>query len=304
MFELSLGAKALLVFVAALLAGSGIVILALDYFQKAPQSIRAVKRIYFSWFLILVLYVGPLLLGRLPFMIAVAILSIACFREFAKAIELWKHLEFYRVVCLCIVLINLVAYWAWYDLFMTMPLFFACLIFLIPVFQDRAEGMIQTSCLSIFGMLYFGWFLSHLSYLYNFPDPVAHILYLTILVELNDVSAYVCGKLFGKIPLAPNVSPNKTVEGMVGGVLATLILSFALSFAVPVLSRSHLPVLGLLIALGGVGGDLIISFIKRDLQIKDIGYFFPGHGGVLDRFDSLIFVAPIYFHYVDYFFIP
>ena len=128
---------------------------------------------------------------------------------------------------------------------------------------------------------------------------VLYILYLTI---FNDFMQYVFGKSFGKHAITPKVSPHKTWEGFVGGVFSTGIISiWAAPFLTP-LSAVEGFVVGLGLACCGFLGDIVMSSLKRDLGIKDTGTILPGHGGILDRVDSLIFTAPLFFHYISYFY--
>jgi phosphatidate cytidylyltransferase len=124
-------------------------------------------------------------------------------------------------------------------------------------------------------------------------------------VELNDVFAFIVGKTLGRRKLIPNTSPNKTIAGAVGALVLTTLLVMGIGpfvFQGTVLaSWVHLAILGVLISILGQFGDLILSSIKRDLGIKDMAATIPGHGGLLDRFDSVILVAPAVFHYVNYF---
>jgi phosphatidate cytidylyltransferase len=127
---------------------------------------------------------------------------------------------------------------------------------------------------------------------------------LILCVELNDVFAYITGKTLGRAKLAPNTSPNKTVAGALGALVLTTGLAAGLGGIVFAGTRidtwPRLITLGLIVSVTGQLGDLTLSSIKRDLGIKDWAATFPGHGGLLDRFNSLLFAAPAVFHYVGY----
>jgi phosphatidate cytidylyltransferase len=131
------------------------------------------------------------------------------------------------------------------------------------------------------------------------------LLWLILCIELNDVFAYVVGKTLGRARLAPNTSPNKTVAGALGALLLTTALAAGLGAIVFAGTAIHTPLklitLGAILSFTGQLGDLTLSSIKRDLGIKDWAATFPGHGGLLDRFNSLLFAAPAVFHYVNYF---
>ncbi|MGH6960172.1 MAG: phosphatidate cytidylyltransferase, partial [Dongiaceae bacterium] len=123
-----------------------------------------------------------------------------------------------------------------------------------------------------------------------------------ILTEANDVAQYVWGKTLGRHKVIPRVSPGKTWAGVIGGVATTTLLSLLLAPRLTPLDHLHALAAGLLIGVAGFVGDISISAIKRDLAIKDSGTLIPGHGGVLDRLDSLTYTAPLFFHFIRYFY--
>ncbi len=174
-------------------------------------------------------------------------------------------------------------------------------ILVIPIVRNRVQGQLQVLALSIVGFVYFGWMFGFLGFLANAEHAYSYLLYLLFAVELNDVAAFTCGKLFGRHPLRSNISPKKTWEGSVGALVVSLILPWALSSTFPHFQARDLILIGLIVGVGGQLGDLAISVIKRDLGIKDMGATIPGHGGILDRIDSLIYVAPLFFHVVRFF---
>jgi len=121
------------------------------------------------------------------------------------------------------------------------------------------------------------------------------LIFLVVVTEFNDVFQYLSGKSFGKRSILPKISPNKTWAGLIGGVLITIILSTILGhFLLPSKSITNI-ILGFIIGVLGFFGDVFMSFLKRKTDVKDTGKLLPGHGGLLDRMDSLIFNAPIFF---------
>jgi len=120
-------------------------------------------------------------------------------------------------------------------------------------------------------------------------------LFLVIVVQLSDVFQYAWGKLIGKKKIAPNISPNKTWEGFIGGILTAVALGTALWRITP-FSPLQALLLSLAAALMGFAGGLTMSAIKRDRGVKDLGGTIEGHGGILDRMDSICFSAPLFFH--------
>jgi phosphatidate cytidylyltransferase len=127
------------------------------------------------------------------------------------------------------------------------------------------------------------------------------LLYLLLIVQLSDVLQYVFGKLFGRTKLAPVVSPSKTVEGLIGGGVATTLIGGALHWITPFTFLQGLAI-SFVIVVAGVLGGLTLSAMKRGLGAKDWGVMIEGHGGMLDRLDSVSFAAPVFFHIVRFFF--
>jgi len=127
------------------------------------------------------------------------------------------------------------------------------------------------------------------------------IAFLVIVVQSSDVLQYVWGKLFGRHKLAPSISPSKTWEGLLGGVLSATALGAALWWATP-FNPWQAALMALAINVMGFFGGLVMSAIKRDRGVKDWGTLIEGHGGMLDRLDSVVFAAPIFFHLTRYFF--
>jgi phosphatidate cytidylyltransferase len=129
------------------------------------------------------------------------------------------------------------------------------------------------------------------------------LLFLVIVVQASDVLQYVYGKLFGRRKIAPAVSPNKTWEGFAGGIATATLLGTALWWATP-FTPLEAAGMSLVTTLMGFAGGLVMSAIKRDAGVKDFGAAIAGHGGILDRIDSICFAAPVFFHLVRYFFGP
>jgi phosphatidate cytidylyltransferase len=125
------------------------------------------------------------------------------------------------------------------------------------------------------------------------------IAFLVLVVQASDVLQYVWGKLLGRTRVAPNLSPSKTWEGLIGGVLSATLIGALLSVITP-FSMVEAAMLALVITLMGFLGGLVMSAIKRDRGVKDWGRMIEGHGGMLDRMDSVVFAAPVFFHLVRY----
>ena len=120
--------------------------------------------------------------------------------------------------------------------------------------------------------------------------------YIVVLTELNDVFQYLMGKFFGRRKIVPRISPNKTIAGCIGGISLTIILSNLLGyFLLPFQNFLYFSLFGLLFGILGFWGDVLFSYLKRKADVKDTGTLIPGHGGLLDRIDSLIFNAPLFY---------
>ena len=258
-----------------------------------------------SWFVLAPLMVGPILLGAAWVICGVALLSMLCYREFARATGLFRQPGTSAVVVLGIFLTTFAVADHWYEMFAALPALIVMIIASLGILPDKPEGYIQRVALGALGFLLFGVAFGHLGYIGNDPQFRPILLLLIVSVELNDVFAYLSGKTFGRRKLAPNTSPNKTVGGAIGALVCTTALVASVGHFVFRGLEIDTPVrligLGLIVSVSGQLGDLMLSSIKRDIGIKDMGQTLPGHGGLLDRFDSLILVAPIFFHYVGFF---
>jgi phosphatidate cytidylyltransferase len=249
--------------------------------------------------------VGPLLLGRLPAIIAVGLLGLLCEREFARATGSFRDRTVSAVVAAGIIGVTFATADHWYGFFVALAPLTTVLIVIAALVGDEPRGYIQRVAVGVFAFLLFGVCLKHFAYFANDRFGLPLMLAILLCVELNDVFAYCCGKLFGRRNLCPQTSPNKTIGGALGALVLTTALVawiFHSIFAGTDLDRWwHLVALGMLVSLCGQWGDLVLSSIKRDLGVKDMAILIPGHGGLLDRFDSLIFVGPAVFHYIGYF---
>ena len=292
--------------IAAALAVAPLLFVVLEKAGRLKPALRSdLWTRYKSWLVLAPLMVGPLAAGRVAAILGVAVLGTLCYREFARATGLFRHRLVSGLVALGGTLITFAILDDWYGIFHALSSLVVSAIVIFALFTDQPQGYIQRVALGIFAFILFGVCLGHFSYFAN--DPLGAPIQLAILlcVELNDVFAYCTGKLFGRRKLAPRTSPNKTIGGALGALVLTTALFAWLGhciFAGTALDHpAHLIAMGALLSFTGQCGDLVMSSIKRDLGIKDMAATIPGHGGLLDRFDSLIFVGPALFHYMRYF---
>ena len=270
----------------------------------STQRDELMKR-YRSWLVLVPLMAIPVLAGAAFTILAICVLSLLCYREFARATGLFREKIISLVVVMAILAVTFAVFDNWYGFFVALGPLSIASIAASGIFPDRPKGYLQRVALGVLAFMLFGSGLGHLGYFANDANYRPILLALVVAVEANDVFAYVVGKTLGRRKLAPNTSPNKTIAGAAGAFLLTTALFAVLGhyvFRSTALDHPvHLLVLGAIVSVVGQLGDLMLSSVKRDLGIKDMGVTIPGHGGLLDRFDSLILVAPAVFHYVNYF---
>jgi len=290
---------------AALCIGALLILLLGAGGRLAPRLRRELWLRLGSWCVLAPLMIAPILAGRAWAIAAVALLGLACYREYARATGLFRDHVVSLVVVVGILAVNLAALDRWYDFFVALMPMGCGFIAIASIPFDRPQGYVQRVGLGIYGFFLFGVGLAHFGYMANDPNYRPLLLMLLLAVGLNDVGAFVVGKSIGGPKLVPQTSPNKTVSGALGALVGTTIVVSLLGhvvFAGTVLDQAGLLIgLGLLVSIAGQLGDLMLSSIKRDIGIKDMGHTIPGHGGILDRFNSLLLVAPASFHYIGYF---
>ena len=160
---------------------------------------------------------------------------------------------------------------------------------------------VMQSAVLVMGVLYIGLTLSCLLLTRALPDGEFLVFFLVLVTWAGDTGAYMLGKTMGHRLLAPIISPKKTVEGLLGGIILALMVAVTSQvWFLPSLSLMDAVVLGILLTLTGLLGDLTESAIKRSVNQKDSGSLIPGHGGILDRLDSLLFTAPCFYYYVAF----
>ena len=258
------------------------------------------------WVIILLLGVSIALPSWVPIALF-GLISFLAFKEFVTLIPTRR--ADHRVLLWAYLSIPLQYYWVsigWYGMFIIfIPVYIFLALPLRMVLAGETQGFIKAAGTVHWGLMIAVFSLSHAAFLLALPNegnPIAGgdglLLYLLLLTEINDVGQYCSGKLLGRHKVVPKVSPNKTVEGLAGGVvITTLVAMLAAPYLTP-LSWYEAGAIGFVLALAGFAGDVTISAVKRDLKLKDSGSLLPGHGGVLDRVDSLTFTAPLFFHII------
>jgi phosphatidate cytidylyltransferase len=196
-------------------------------------------------------------------------------------------------------------YWVyrgWYGMFIVfIPVWVMLLISARMVLIGETKDFLRAVGTLQWGLMLMVFSISHQAYLLVLGGA-GLVLYLVVLTQLNDVAQYVWGRSLGRHKITPTVSPKKTVEGLVGGIVTTTILALLLAPLLTPLDPWDSVAAGLLISTGGFLGDITISALKRDLGVKDSGQLIPGHGGILDRIDSLTYTAPLFFHFLRFYY--
>jgi phosphatidate cytidylyltransferase len=261
-----------------------------------------------SWWWMIAIMFFVFIFSHSATIIFFAFLSFIALKEFLSIVP--TRLSDRRVIFWLYLSIPLQYYWVsieWYGLFVIfIPVYIFLFIPMRMVIIGETEGFIKSAGILHWSVMLTVFSVSHLAYLLVLPEKnqsaggVGLVLYLLFMTQFNDVCQYIWGKLLGKHKIIPKVSPNKTWEGFIGGLLTlTLASSIIAPYLTPLNWLEGIGA-GLIICLGGFFGDVVISSVKRDLKIKDSGNLIPGHGGILDRIDSLIYTAPLFFHFLYY----
>lgn len=257
-----------------------------------------------SWWVILTVATVCLFLNESIATISLMALSFFAFHEIISKFDLpAEHKRVLRISYCAIPLQYALAYFNQFDLFLAfIPVFgFFCLS-LRSVATGKTENISKAMGVLHWSLMMTVFTFSHIALLYKHPinglpleNRFSLVLFLLVTTELNDVFQFTWGKIFGKRKIVPEVSPKKTLEGFLGGVVSTMALAWSMSSFIGVTPTNAL-IYGLLISVTGFFGDITISAVKRDLQIKDLGSSIPGHGGLLDRVDSLALTAVVFFY--------
>lgn len=197
----------------------------------------------------------------------------------------------------------------WYGMFsIFVPVFGFLFIPIVAALSDDPTDFLARAAKIQWGLMVCVYCVSYAPALLtleipHYTAPAKLLFYLVCVVQLSDVFQYVWGKLLGKHPVTPKISPNKTLEGLVGGIASATAVGASLYWATP-FSPLQSALIALMVCLLGFFGGLTMSAIKRDRGVKDWGTMIEGHGGMMDRIDSLCFAAPVFFHVIRYYFTP
>jgi phosphatidate cytidylyltransferase len=256
-----------------------------------------------SWVWLALAMLLPILLGAAWVMAVVLLLSLLTYREYARGTGLFREKSISAVVLLGILLVTFANVDHYPRLFFATVALTLGALTIVTIPQDRPKGYLQRTALGVLGFLLFGYCFGYLGAIANDANYRPYLVLILLGVGANVVFAYCVGKVVGGPRLLPQTSPGKTLSGSLGALLLTTALVTGLGHFVFAGTAMERPGLLLLLGAGmsmlGQLGDLLLSSIKRDAGVKDLGTVLPGHGGLLDRFDSLVLVPPVFFHYVS-----
>ena len=265
-----------------------------------------------AWWVMVAIIAVNFFLGKNATVVLFAIASAFALREFVTLTPTRPGDHLPLVVCFYVLLP--VQYWliadGWYNLFaIFLPVYGFLLLPVLAAASGDTEDFLSRVTKLQWGLMITVYCISYAPALLLLQVPgfsgqnLLLMIYLLMVVQLSDVLQYVFGKLFGKHKIAPLVSPSKTVEGFVGGGGSAVAIGAALWWVTP-FTPLQAAGMSAVIVLAGFLGGLALSAVKRSLGAKDWGSMIEGHGGMLDRLDSVSFAAPVFFHFTAYFFMP
>jgi phosphatidate cytidylyltransferase len=251
------------------------------------------------------LFVAPLLFAVFalprPFpLVFVTWMGVLSAKSFFQMVGMYHRSWFVWMTYLFIFALGHIINTGHLEFYNLSPMIFLAAISLIPILRNSATHMIQYLALSLMAFIFWGWSYMHMGRLLTFEGGELMVIYLYFLTEVSENTTWACSKLFGKIKPFSKISNKVTVEGMIVGLGVTMFLAWAMRHLLPDRSERFWIAAGLVAAIIGRMGDLIINVIRRDLGIKNTGIFIIGRDGVLTRVDKLIFVGPIYFYIYIY----
>lgn len=275
--------------------------------QKMIANLNA--RIHAWWIMCFVVAVA-LAAGKIASVVMFALISFLALREFITITPTRRH--DHRALFWAFFVVLPYQYWLvatnWYGMIaICIPVYAYLLIPIRNALAGDTERFLERTSKIQWGLMVCVYFVSYAPALLDLPVPgyenqdAKLLFFLIFVVQISDVLQYIWGKCCGRRPIAPKVSPNKTVEGFIGGGLTAVAIGRALWWITP-FRPWQAALMSAAIVLMGFCGGLVMSAIKRDRGVKDYGELIPGHGGIMDRIDSLCFAAPVFFHLTRYFF--
>ncbi len=264
-----------------------------------------------SWWIMAVIFALAIAVSRTTSLVFLGLVSFLALKEYLSLIPTRRADR--RVLLFVYLAVPIQYYWigiAWYGMFVIfIPVYMFLFLPLPMLIIGETKGFLRAIGTLHWGLMTTVFALSHAAYLLaleeDAPFPAGGaglLLFVVILTEANDVAQYLWGKAIGGPKVIPKVSPGKTWAGVVGGIATSAVASALLAPWLTPMALGAALLVGGFLGLAGFAGDVTISALKRDLGIKDSGSAIPGHGGFLDRLDSLTYTAPLFFHITRYFY--
>ncbi len=299
--------------VLGLLAFSSLIGLVLKAFIRKPEAQATISNLNArigAWWVMSAIFALTLVIGPIGSLVLFGLMSFWALREYVTLLPTRRadHRTLFWAFFIFTPLQYFLIGIQWYGMFAILIPVFAFLF--VPArlaIAGDTESFLERASTIQWGLMICVYCLSYTPALLmlqipGYGRPAKLMLYLVLVDQLSDVMQYVWGKMLGRHKIAPVVSPNKTWEGFVGGVLSATAIGTALWWMTP-FTPAVAAAVSLAITLMGFAGGLTMSAIKRDRGVKDYGTLIKGHGGILDRMDSMCFAAPIFFHIVRYFYV-
>ncbi len=277
--------------------------------ENGRETVRNLNERIRAWWVMVVIFGIAFTFGEIVTLVLFALTSFYCLREFISLTPTRAE-DNPPLVFAFYVFLPLQYYWIgieWQAVFsIAIPVYAFLALPILAAFKGETEEFLLRTAKIQWALMLTVYCISHAPALLilNIPDYESNFLllfFLVAIVQLSDVLQYVFGKLFGRTKVAPRVSPAKTWEGLIGGGLAATAIGAALWWITPFTPLEAAGMSAAIVAAGFLGG-LVLSAVKRSLGAKDWGTMIEGHGGALDRMDSVSFAAPLFFHLVNYFY--
>jgi phosphatidate cytidylyltransferase len=264
-----------------------------------------------TWWLIIAIVTAACAAGPGAAILLVAGLSFLAFRELHSVVPVRPADRVVLTLAYLAIPVQYYFVWTqWYGMFSIFaPVYAVTLLTAATVLVGETRGFIRSNATLHWALLLTVYNISHLGFLVVLPlehtvpaGGLGLLLFVLVVVQFNDVAQFVWGRLFGRARIVPTVSPGKTWEGFIGGAATSMLLAVVIAPSLTPFSPVAAAPIGLALAVCGFLGDVTLSAVKRDLGLKDTGTALRGHGGILDRVDSLTLAAPIGFHIIRYFY--
>jgi phosphatidate cytidylyltransferase len=280
---------------------------------RPPLTSRAIElrdRVR-TWWWIIAIVTAAFAAGATASILLVAALSFLTFREFHSVVPVRPADRVILGLAYLAIPIQYYFVWTqWYGMFsIFVPVYAFTLLTTATVLVGETRGFIRSNATLHWALLLTVYNISHLAFLIVLPlehavpaGGLGLLLFVLVVVQFNDVAQFIWGRLLGRRRIVPSVSPGKTWEGFLGGGATSMLLAVILAPHLTPFSSLAAASIGLILAVCGFLGDVTLSAVKRDLGLKDTGKALRGHGGILDRVDSLTLAAPIGFHVIRYFY--